>query len=37
MTQSSKQLHELLHEARNGPVDMEFVDIPGTQPLGDDA
>src|ERR1700730_297008 len=31
MTQSSKQLHELLHAARNGPVDMEFVDIPGTQ------
>jgi len=27
MAQSSKKAHE----ARNGPVDMEFVDIPGTQ------
>ena len=31
MTQSSKQLHEKVHEARNGRGDMEFVDIPGTQ------
>ena len=31
MTQSSKQLYETIHEARNGRGDMEYVDIPGTQ------
>ena len=31
MTQSSKQLHQTVQEAPNGPVNMEFVDIPGTQ------
>ena len=31
MTQSSKQLPETVHEARNGRGEMEYVDIPGTQ------
>ncbi|HEY2401115.1 MAG TPA: aldo/keto reductase [Steroidobacteraceae bacterium] len=31
MKQSSKQLHQTVHEARNGREGMEFVDIPGTQ------
>ena len=31
MTQSSKQLHETVHEVRNGQGDMEFAGIPGTQ------
>jgi aryl-alcohol dehydrogenase-like predicted oxidoreductase len=31
MKQSSKQLHEQVHAAPNGRVDMEFADIPGTQ------